>query len=130
MANYNQPLTASNIKYLLVLYNICPENSGVRCVRIAETLGITKPSVHAMINTLKNMELVTKDLYGEVAFTKKGLALAERYNGYYDLINKFFGKILPDEKDAHSAACAVMAELSEESLCMFCKRCENSANNI
>ena len=116
MANRNQPLTASNIKYLLVLYNICPDNSGTRCVRIAETLGVTKPSVHAMINTLKSMELVKKDLYGEVSFTEKGLALAQGYNKYFDLISSYFGEILPEEADVMSVACAVMAELPEESI--------------
>ena len=124
MVNQNQPLTASNIKYLLVLYNICPDNSGTRCVRIAETLGITKPSVHTMINTLKSMELVQKDLYGEVSFTEKGLALAKRYNKYFVMISSYFGEILPKEADARTVACAVMAELPEESINVFCDRCK------
>ena len=125
MANQNQPLTASNIKYLLVLYNICPANTGTRCVRIAQTLGITKPSVHTMINTLKGMGLVRKDLYGAVSFTEQGLALTERYNKYFDLISSYFSEILPEETDARAAACALMAELSETSLNIFCERCKS-----
>lgn len=124
MANQNTTLTASNIKYLLVLYHISPANTGTRCVRIAENLGVTKPSVHTMMNTLKDMGLVQKDLYGSVSFTEKGLALTERYSEYFDLISSYFSEILPEEADAKSAACALLAELPEKSLSIFCDKYE------
>lgn len=126
MAGQTQALTASNIKYLLVLYELRPGNSGTRCVRIAEMLGVTKPSVHTMINTLKGMGLVRKDLYGVVSFTESGLKLTERYSGYFELISSYFSRILPDKADVRAAACAIMAELPEESLQCFAANVEAS----
>lgn len=125
MTGSKQALTASNIKYLLVLNDLCPDNCGVRCVRIAEALGITKPSVHAMINTMKDMGIVKKDSYGAVFFTDKGLKLSKRYSEYFKLIGRYFSRFLPNESDARSAACAIMAELPEESLTAFCDRCRS-----
>ncbi|ARP50472.1 MULTISPECIES: metal-dependent transcriptional regulator [Caproicibacterium] len=122
MTNRKQILTASNIKYLLALYALNSDGSGTRCVRIAEALGITKPSVHAMIDTLKEMKLVRKDLYGAVSFTDTGRELARKYSKYYEVLCSYLRVLLPDESDVGSAACALMAEVEPEHLEEMCDR--------
>lgn len=73
MANRKSSLTASNIRYLIAIRKLCEDGNGTRCVRIAEVLGVSKPSVHTMINSLKELDLVRKDRYGEVFSRKKAV---------------------------------------------------------
>ena len=98
MANRKQILTASNIKYSLALYALNPDSTGIRCIRLAKALGVSKPSVHKMISTLKDMKLVRKDLYGTVSFTDTGHELARQYSGYYETLyiylKKYYHKTL------------------------------------
>ena len=52
MTNAPKPLTASAIKYLLILLELCKNETGARCMDIAGQLHVTKPSVHSMIGNL------------------------------------------------------------------------------
>lgn len=122
MANQKRALTASNIKYLLALYKLSPDSSGIRCVRLAETLGVTKPSVHTMINTLKDMNLVLKDGYGAVSFTNEGEKIAGQYSRYYEFISSYLSGLLPESVDMRSATCAILSEVSTEHLHEMCTR--------
>ncbi len=124
MTSSTHALTASNIKYLITLYELSPENTGIRCVKIAQTLGITKPSVHAMINTLMHLELVQKSRYGVVAFTKQGFEFARRYMQYYTSISEAIGTYLSDDAERKSAVCAMMAAVTPEQLEKMCIRME------
>ena len=49
MAN-SKLLTASNIRYLLAMKELEKSCQGLRCVDIAATLGLSKPSVHNMLD--------------------------------------------------------------------------------
>ena len=53
-----QALSASNIKYLLALRSLCGPSNEIRCVSVADALGISKASVHAMMNALKEKNLI------------------------------------------------------------------------
>lgn len=131
MANSKTTLTASNIKYLLVIYDLCKASGETRCVRIAEVLGLSKPSVHTMIGTLKDMELVHKDLYGTVTFTETGKELAEQYTKYFEQISSWFEAILPNSADIRPAVCAVMSEMSAELLEEMCRKItEQEINDV
>ncbi|MCI1966403.1 MAG: helix-turn-helix domain-containing protein [Oscillospiraceae bacterium] len=120
MADKDQALTASNIKYLLVLEELSRDTGGVRCVDIADTLGVTKPSVHMMMKTLKNMELVCKDKYGMVFFTKQGRCLAKQYSKYFKTIDTYFHPIFPKGTDIKAVACVLLAGLSDKSIQRMC----------
>lgn len=122
MANQKLILTASNIKYLLVLYELSPNNSGAKGVRLAEILGVTKPSVHTMIDTLKKFGLVRKDFYGEIFFTDEGICLAKKYNKYYKALCGYLQDCLSSKSDIRSAACALMAEVPQTSLAEMCSK--------
>ena len=122
MANQKQTLTASNLRYLLVLRKIGCGHKGVRGVDIADSLGVTKPSAHAMMTTLKNMNLIQQSRYGAAYFTEEGEALAELYSGYYDTVFSHFQQLLPCEADASAAAWAVLSEVSRESLEIMCRQ--------
>ena len=66
-------LTASNIRYLLIMQRLDPENKGTRCTDVAEKLKCSKPSVHNMMHTLRDMGIIRRDAYGE-SFWRSGMA--------------------------------------------------------
>jgi Mn-dependent DtxR family transcriptional regulator len=116
MANRNQILTAANIRYLLALKELCPENGFTRCVHVAEKLEISKPSVHAMMNSLKEMKLIEKDHYGTVHFTEEGFRLATLYEEYFAIVMSSLSDKFSDEKYLALAVCAFLAEIPPERL--------------
>lgn len=116
MANRNQILTAANIRYLLCLKELCPEDGYTRCVHVADKLGISKPSVHAMMNSLKDMKLIEKDHYGTVRFTAEGYRLSTLYEEYYSIVSGSVSDKFSDEKYLELAVCAFLAEIPPEML--------------
>lgn len=123
MANQKTDLTSSHIKYMLVMYNLCKVSGEIHCVRVAEALGVSKPSVHKMINKLKNMNLVKKSPYGTVSFTETGRKFAKQYSEYFEVLCAWFATILQNSTDIRLAVCAVLAEMSTEHLEEMCAYC-------
>ena len=99
-------LTASNIRYLLIMQRLDPENKGTRCTDVAEKLKCSKPSVHNMMHTLRDMGIIRRDAYGESFFTEEGLALADRF----------------PEDDLLSGVCAFLSEMPEAALASLEKK--------
>jgi len=131
VTNRRKYLTASNIKYLLVLYELCGTSGETRCVRVAQTLGLSKPSVHTMIDTLKGRNLVHKDLYGMISLTAAGTELAKKYADYYGVISAWLEPVLCDSIDKRIAVCAILAEMSPERLQEMCmKLSEQEKSNV
>ena len=122
MADSDSILSAAHIKYLIVINELDYNETGIRCVSVADTLHITKPSVHTMMNTLKKMELIEKDRYGMACLTEQGRAFAERYSRYYKTVCMYFDKILPKDVDLKTVACALLAEIPIDGLEVMCKR--------
>lgn len=115
-------LTQANIRYLLAIEALDRDDSGVRCVDVAQALGITKPSVHSMMNTLKQMSLLEKSHYGMIHLTDKGKQVAQRYQGWFQSISHHFQPLLTSEQDVNLVACALMAELPEGSMQAMCEK--------
>ena len=114
MTNEQKPLTASAIKYLLVLLELCKNEAGARCMDIAGQLHVTKPSVHSMIGNLCSAGLAEKKKYGNVYLTPAGRAEAERYAGCCQQLSGRMQQSLGlSAEDANSAACAVLAQLPQ-----------------
>lgn len=124
MANQHLTLTSANIKYLLVLQELDQDGNGVRCANVAEALGVSRPSVHRMIDTLKGLKLVEKSRYGMVHITALGRFLAEQYNEYYNIVCQYFRTVLPEETDKKAAAFALLAEIPLDSIAAMCSRME------
>ena len=104
MTNAPKPLTASAIKYLLILLELCKNETGARCMDIAGQLHVTKPSVHSMIGNLCSAGLAEKKKYGNVFLTPAGRAEAERYAGCCQQLSGRMQQSLGlNAEDAHSA---------------------------
>lgn len=114
-------LTASNIRYLLIMQRLDPENKGTRCTDVAEKLKCSKPSVHNMMHTLRDMGIIRRDAYGESFFTEEGLALAERYSRYFDAVASLLVDRFPED-DLLSGVCAFLSEMPEAALASLEKK--------
>lgn len=109
-------LSAANIKYLLALDALCREDKGARCVDLAAVIGVTKPSAHTMLNTLKEMRLLEKGRYGAAQLTEEGRKLAELYGACFGWLCGYLEKILPEEADVKTVVCAMLAEIPTDSI--------------
>ena len=100
-----QALSASNIKYLLALRSLCGPSNEIRCVSVADALGISKASVHAMMNALKEKNLIEKNHYGMVHFTPEGRSLADQYAACYDVLAGYLHRVSSEEAALRAALC-------------------------
>jgi len=94
--------------YLRAIYHFWEkEKSIVRSVDIARYLDVSKASVSEMMNKLTKEKLISKQAYGGVSFTKKGLKHAETMTRKHRVIEVFLKDVLgfTDSKvhaEAHS----------------------------
>lgn len=114
-------MTGTGVKYLLKMRELDPARKGFHCVAVAELLGVSKPSVHRMMDRLQERGLVQKDRYGLVYFTETGWKLAVLYGSYFDILYRYFCNILPEE-DITAAVYTLLAEMSEKGIAALCKR--------
>lgn len=115
-------LTAANIRYLLAIEDLDRDGKGVRCVDVAQALGITKPSVHSMVDSMKDMGLLEKPHYGVIRLTDLGRSTADRYQVYFQTICRHFTQFLPQRQDVLAAAFSLLSELKLESVVEMCTR--------
>ena len=112
----NIDMTPSKENYLKVLLELSG-GSEVRSIDVAKALGITKASVSCMMKRLRDEGYITKDKYGAVTLTEKGLKEASNVKRRYNLLKSFFVKILGvDTVTAAEDACRIEHIISPESL--------------
>lgn len=114
MHNTERNMTAASIRYLLAVHALCVQGQGARCVDVAERLGVTKPSAHAMIESLCRMGLAQKKRYSSVYLTEEGEQAARLYASCCEPLYARLQEALGlDEECCRSAACAVLAQMSD-----------------
>lgn len=129
MANKNATkLSASHIRYLLVLKKLASSELGVRSVELATELGVSKPSVYNMLCVLSDMKLVDKKPRSIVYLTQAGNQMAEKYTEYYDTVFAILTKYISPNDIAQEAICSLIAEMTEDILEELCLSITNKAN--
>ncbi len=112
----NKNMTPSKENYLKVLLELSGGDE-VRSSDVAEALGITKASVSCMMKRLRDEGYITKEKYGAVTLTGKGLNEAANVKKRYNLLKSFFVRILGvDTATAAEDACRIEHIISPESL--------------
>lgn len=66
-------LSEAKKKYLVKMVEMDPEGKGIRSIKIAKELDVTRPSVHAMLTRLSDDGLLVKEHYGIVYLTQEGV---------------------------------------------------------
>lgn len=112
----NITLTAAQIRYLMTMAELEKIRPGIRCTDIAAALGVSKPSVHNMMNTLAAAEYIRKDAYGCVYFTDTGRDIARRYRRYYEGISELLAAHFPGAADLRAAVPALLSSIPESEL--------------
>ena len=121
MANLKS-LSPSHIRYLLAMQELDRQGRGVRSRDIAAVLGLSKPSVHNMMNTFIDFGLIRKDAYGAAFFTPQGAETARLCRLYYRAVARLLRQGFPDMREEQTAVCSLLAQIPEEELEALCGR--------
>ena len=115
-------LSASAIRYLLALHSLGGPDGSVRSADLAAALGVSRPSVHNMMNTLLSLGLIDKGSYSSARLTGEGRAAARRYARCLNAAALLLGEQLPADAGMQSALCALLSELPVAKLDALCAR--------
>ena len=104
-------LSDTNLRYLFVIDDIARKKAAVSSMEVAQALGVTKPSVARVLESLMERGLVVKERYGKVYLTDRG-AFTARY--YHDIVRRILHSFpeMPfplTEEQKYGAACAMAA---------------------
>lgn len=131
MTKKKQTLTASQIKYLITIYHLDICNAGIRCIDIAKNLGISKPSVHTMLQTLCAMKLIKKTKAGTVFLMEEGKNTAAQYSQYYQIVCHHFEEyFLLSHNVAKRTAFTVISALSADNIEIMCSQMSNMREGV
>jgi DtxR family Mn-dependent transcriptional regulator len=107
--------------YLRTIYSIYEKQGikkiGVRSIDIANSLGVSKPSVSIMIKKLAKKGFLKVEPYSNIFLTKRGLKEAKKLVHKYKVIELFLREILRyDNKKIYKEAHKLEHAFSEESI--------------
>ena len=116
MKQHSEGLREATVKYLLMLAELDCGN-GVRCAAVARALGVTRPSVHAMIEEMRQTGLVEKERYGRIYLTPAGRKIAAQYGDscrhLTQLLTYWTGL---QDGTCRCAACLILARTPQQEL--------------
>ncbi|MDD4366906.1 MAG: iron dependent repressor, metal binding and dimerization domain protein [Eubacteriales bacterium] len=114
--SFDKRITPGGENYLKVILEL--SSKGKVCSRdIAEILGVTKASVSGMTQKLKDEGYISKEKYGTVALTTKGIEEATEIQERYNILNSFFRRVLGvDKSTAAKDACFIEHIISSASI--------------
>ena len=116
--------------YLRTMYGLYEEledkSKGIKSIRVAKDLSISRASVSAMIRRLISKRYLMAKPYSKIHFTKKGFQEAKRIMHDHRVIEVFLKDVLKyNLKDVHEEAHRLEHAFSEESI----KRLDNFLNH-
>lgn len=108
-------LTSSMEDYLEAVFMLQKQKGYVRCVDVAEQLGVKKPSVSRAVKELSKSGHLVKNDDGALSLTEQGLQLAEQI---YEKHRFFTERLIAagvDPQIAEQDACSIEHAVSAES---------------
>ena len=101
--------------YLETMYRLESEVGKIRCVDIANSLHVSKPSVNKAVNVLKEQGYLTQEVYGNIYLTDEGRKIGEAIFSRHKVIMRYLIEVLGvSEENAEEDACKMEHILSEE----------------
>ena len=107
-------LTSAMEDYLEAVFMLQKQNGYVRCVDVAEHLGVKKPSVSRAVKELIKSGHLVKNADGTLSLTELGLQIAEQI---YEKHRFFTERLIAagvDPKTAEQDACEIEHAISTE----------------
>ena len=111
-------MTRSQLSCLIELRRLSDKTPEVASVRLTKRLNLSKPSVHRLLEGLRNMGLVEKEYYGEARLTEKGKATADRMQVRLNCLSEKLGGLVKRES-AFDAALLLLSGLHEDCFACF-----------
>lgn len=110
-------LTVNQIRFLLAVLSLTTMGEDVASKNIARILGVTRPSVHGMLEQMIERGFIEKAHYGRARLTAEGLAVAQALEARRDnLMLLFIRRDGFPMAEALTASISLMSVLKEESL--------------
>lgn len=101
--------------YLETLLILEEQHGKIRCVDVANLMGVSKPSVNKAMNVLKDKGYVLQESYGDIHFTDDGKEIAKKVYHRHQTISRFLHEVLGvDEETADEEACHIEHVISED----------------
>ncbi len=110
-------LTNSQEEYLKTIYFLKNTKNEIRVTEIANKLNKTKASVNNAINSLKQLNLINYEPYGQIELTQLGESMAQKIIEANDIVKLFLVEILGAENsNAEEEAKSIKTVLSDDTL--------------
>ncbi|MBS1261410.1 MAG: Transcriptional regulator MntR [Calditrichaeota bacterium] len=110
-------LSANMEDYLETIYFQDLEGLPAKVKNIADTMGVSKPSVTEALSVLQERGLVLHQKYGDIELTEKGRKEADRIYHRHRLFMRLFAELFNVAPDiAEDDACKVEHLVSEETV--------------
>lgn len=110
-------LTSGMEDYLEAILNLTLRNKVARVKDIANSLGVTTPSVVSALNSLAQKNLIKHEKYGYVELTQEGTEKAKEIDDQHQLLFTLLRDIMGiDPEIAYKDACKMEHHLSKETV--------------
>ena len=108
--------------YLEQILVLLEEKGYARSTDIAESLGVTKPSVSVAMKKLRENGYIRMSTDNLISLTDKGYAIARKIYDRHQALTKYLVQLGVPEEIAREDACKVEHDLSEESFEAICRQ--------
>ena len=109
--------------YLETILVLKQKKHHVRAIDVAEEMGLSRPSVSRGMSKLRENECILVEEDGNLVFTEKGQALAEKIYERHRVLSSLFRKLGVSEQTATDDACRIEHVISDETFAAL-KECE------
>ena len=109
--------------YLETILVLKQKKKTVRSIDVAEEMGLSRPSVSRGMAKLRESECILVEEDGNLVFTEKGQAIAEKIYERHTVLSSLFRKLGVSEEVATEDACRMEHVISDETFAAL-KACE------
>jgi Mn-dependent DtxR family transcriptional regulator len=109
--------------YLETILILKEKKKTVRAIDVAEEMELSRPSVSRGMAKLREAGCITVEPDGNLLFTEKGKAIAEKIYERHQVLSNLFRKLGVSEKNATEDACRIEHVVSDETFAAL-KTCE------
>lgn len=115
-------------EYLKTIYDIAGKNSSARTTDVAKCLKLSPSSVTEAMQKMAEKGLVVYEPYKGATLTKEGLGIATKIKRKHRLLEVFLTNMLHlDKEKAHSEACKMEHDISDETMLNAPVRCPHGS---
>jgi len=100
--------------YLETILVLKGKKHTVRSIDVAEEMGLSRPSVSRGMAKLRESECIVVEDDGNLVFTEKGQAIAEKIYKRHQVLSRLFMQLGVSEKTATEDACRIEHVISDE----------------